>query len=116
MTYSDRAPWMSDDQWRCAQLIAEVFGGFHHLPEFKSCADGVRVKPYANDLGTWDFDHLTRLVILAHVRCIRVAVLASGMKLEVRAYARDPNGTTSFKRHPNLHEAIARYAPEEAKP
>ncbi len=114
--YSDRADWMTDDQWRCAQLIAQVFGGFHHLPAFKPNGDGVRVKPHAYDLATYDYSHLTHLVILAHVRCIRVSITSSGMKLEVHAFARDPNATEMMKRHANLREAIARFAPEEAQP
>lgn len=114
--YTDRQTWMSDDQWRCAHLIAEVFGGFHHLPEFKPNGAGVQVRPYSYDLATFDFGHLTHLVILAHVRCIRVSVTSSGMKLAVHAFARDPNATASMSRHPTLSESIARYAPQEAKP
>lgn len=109
--YTARRPWMTDDQWRCAQLIAVVFGGFHHLPEFKECADGVRVLLDKRELATWDQDHLTALVFRAHVACIRISVGVAGMKLEVRGYARDPKATSIMRRHPSLLEAISRYEP-----
>lgn len=114
--YSDRAEWMTDDQWRCAELIAEVFGGFHHLNAFKDCANGVRVILHQNDLSTWDWSHLTHLVVLAHLRSIRVSIGTAGMRLEVRAHPRDPAATSMMLRHPGLREAIARFAPEEATP
>lgn len=116
MTYSDRQPWMTDDQWRCAQLIASVFGGFHHMREFKACANGVRVLLHQRDLATWDLDNLTALVFAAHAQCIRISVGVAGMRLEVRGYARDPAGKEIMHRHPTIREAIARYAPEEARP
>jgi hypothetical protein len=107
--WSDRRPWMTDDQWRCAQLIAGVFGGFHHLPEFKECGNGVRVLLHNRELATWDYDHLTALVFLAHTNCIRISVCTAGMKLEVRGYARDPSAKGIAHRHPSLLEAITRY-------
>lgn len=116
MTYSDRQPWMTDDQWRCAQLIADVFGGFHHMKDFKACANGVRVMLHECTLSTWDGDHLTALVFRAHAECIRVSVGVVGMRLEVRAHPRDPAGKGIMHRHPTIREAIARYAHEEAKP
>lgn len=116
MTYSDRQPWMTDDQWRCAQLIASVFGGFHHMREFKACANGVRVLLHQSNLSTWDADHLTALVFAAHAQCVRVSVCVAGMRLELMAHPRDPSGKGIMHRHPTLREAIARHAPEEARP
>jgi len=114
--YTDRREWMTDDQWRCAQLIAQVFGGFHHLPEFKKYGEGVKVIPHQHDLATYDYSHLTHLVILAHARCIRVSVASAGMRLALFAFARDPNAKDMMRRHATLSEAIAKFAPDEAKP
>lgn len=113
---TDRQTWMTDDQWRCAGMIASVFGGFHHMRPFKACANGVRVLLYQTDLSTWDHDHLTALVFAAHAQCIRVSVCVAGMRLELRAHPRDPSGKGVMHRHPNLRESIARYAPEEIAP
>lgn len=108
-TFSERREWMSDNQWRAAQLVADVFGGFHHLNEFKPVADGVQVTLHAHDLATFDYDLLTGLVILAHSRCIRVAVVTAGMRLAVRAYVRQRDGAM-HQRHPTMEQAIERWS------
>lgn len=110
MSHSDdpfyRKPWMTDDHWRCACLLSRVFGGFHHMKEVKQRADGVSAIVHQHDLATFDFSHLTALVILAHQRCIRVAICTAGMRLEVRAYPRVRVGTM-YERHPTLEEAVS---------
>ena len=101
-----RESWMSDDQWRAACLVADVFGGFHHLRGVKACGVGVRVAIFQSELSTFDFSHLTALVVLAHDRCVRVSVRCAGMKLEVCAFARQREGRMS-ERHPTLEDGIA---------
>ena len=103
-----RTTWMTEGQWRCACLIADVFGGFHHIGEIKERANGVGSIVHQRDLGTFDFSHLTGLVILAHQRCIRASVCTAGMKLEIRAYPRKPIGSI-YERHPTLEESIEYY-------
>jgi hypothetical protein len=103
-----RKPWMTDDQWNCAQLLSDAFGGFHNMKEMKPCADGVRVILRQRDLGTYDFGQLTHIVVLAHVRCIRVSICLAGMYLEARAYQRKRTGST-WERHPTLPQALEAY-------
>lgn len=108
--YRKTYPWMTDDHWRCACLIAEVFRGFHHLNEFKQRSDGVSVNITQNDLATYDFSELTQLVILAHDRCIRVSIATAGMRLQIRAWPRVRDGNM-FDRHPTMEQAIAKFRP-----
>lgn len=62
----------------------------------------------ARDLATYDGDALTRLVILAHDRCMRVSVEPSGpRRIQIRAWPRDPAGTGRGTRHPTIERAIA---------
>jgi hypothetical protein len=101
-----RQPWMTDDHWRCASLLARVFGGFHHMGDVRQYADGVGCMLHQRDLATFDFNHLTALVVLAHQRCIRVSVCVAGMKLQARAYPRTRTGNMT-QRHPTMEQAIA---------
>ena len=61
-----RKDWMSDDQYECACLFADVVGGFHHIyGKLKAWGEGIQ----SNVLGTWasfDFDQLTRILVLGH--------------------------------------------------
>ena len=101
---------MTDDHWKCACLLADVFSGFHNMREFKQNGPGVHVNlAHQGDLSSWDFNNLTRLVILAHDRCIRVSVLAHGPYLAVRAYPRQGASVDlhMWKRHPTIEEAVA---------
>ncbi|CAB5079702.1 hypothetical protein UFOVP141_22 [uncultured Caudovirales phage] len=103
-----RQEWMTDDQWRAAQLLACVFSGFHNMRPIRECGNGVAVTLYQCDLSTFDFSQLTQIVVLAHQRCIRVSICLYGMHLEARAYARDPNGARFDNRHPSWSELCAR--------
>lgn len=99
-----RKEWMTDDQWKSAQLLSEAFGGFHNMKPFKECGNGVSVILRQRDLSTYDFNHLTSLVIMAHKHCIRVSICLAGMYLEARAYARKPDGKNLYERHPSLEQ------------
>lgn len=58
-------------------------------------------------LATWDFDHLTRLVIGAHDACIRVDIDARARNyLALMMWPRKREGRMS-ERHPTMEQAIA---------
>src|SRR3990172_11953402 len=58
-------------------------------------------------ISTWDFDELTRLVILCHDRCIRceVSAAAPGL-LRIMFHPREGRVGMISKRHPTIEEAI----------
>ena len=114
---SRRQDWMTDDQWECVHMFADVVGGFHHITgSVKPFGCGIKVSAYPTRFATFDFDGLTRLVLLAHDRMIRVAVAPSGpgmIAFEMRKrHKRD--GKIS-ERHPTIEQAIALHRkPKEA--
>ena len=104
-----RKAWMSDGQWLAACLLADVYRGFHHI------RDGRQIKPFgygiemsvSSDLATFDFDLLTRLVVLAHDRCIRLEIGSSGPALvRLMLHARKGREGSMFERHPTMEDAI----------
>ena len=108
----NRHAWMTDDQWECMLLLERFFGGFHHMNVSK-------VKEYGRGIGyghhsshfsaaTYDYDGLTRLVLLAHQRCIRIGFDPSGPgMLKLCLFKRKTNGTSMNERHPSLDDLIA---------
>lgn len=104
-----RKDWMTDDQWECAQMFADVVGGFHHVAgTFKPWGDGIKVSVFSSRWATFDFDGLTRLVVLAHDRMIRVAVVPSGPRMiGFEMWKRHTREGSMFERHPTMEQAIA---------
>jgi len=103
---------MTPDQQYCIDGLAQVFGGHHHLTGVKEFGDGVCISHYG-DLSTYDFNHLTQLVLMAHARFIRVEVMQGGPRsVKIAAWKRQPrqDGDRQHQRHPGIEELI-----EEAK-
>lgn len=97
------------DKEAAIEFFADLYGGEHHIPGYR---DGV--KPFgegwsvnsAGDLSTFDFNTLTRLVLMAHDRCIRASVLPGGPgKIKIAIWQRQRTGSYS-QRHPTLEEAL----------
>jgi hypothetical protein len=104
-----RHEWMSDDQWECVKLHAQIRGGFHHVgAKFKPFGSGVSVKePYGN-YATFDYSDLTRLVVLAHDRMIRVEVRPGGKSaLKFCMWKRHMREGAMHERHPTIEDATA---------
>ena len=103
-----RKNWMTDDQWECAQMFADVVGGFHHISgTIKPHGKGIKVSDRAFGWSTFDFDRLTRLVILAHDRMIRVALAQSGpYRVGFELYKRHTRVGSMSVRHPTLEQAM----------
>lgn len=88
------------------QFFSIFFGGEHHFPsQLKECGHGWRmIAPYY--LSTFDFHNLTKLVLMAHKYCIRVAVDTYGVnKLKIMIWKREREGSLSM-RHPTIEDAI----------
>ena len=108
MTRSEQ--WeMSADQRFCFDLLADCFGGAHHVPHnVRKCGYGIRVSVGSGQLSTFDFDRLTRLVFLAHDRCVRVEITSSGPgRVGIALHRRHTRDGCMGQRHPTLDGAIA---------
>lgn len=116
-----REAWMTDDQWRCCRLLADLVGGFHHvMGTFRECGKGVRITIPAYRLSTFDSNGLTTLVLLAHDRAVRVDISGGvAHRVTLTLHPRSHTETNTYARHPTIEQAIAlhrRYEPAPAVP
>lgn len=90
-------------------FFSDFYGGEHHFP--------AKLKPYGlgwamshfGVLSTFDADDLTRLVLLAHERCIRVQVEQGGPnRLRIAIWKREREGCL-YERHPTIEQALERF-------
>lgn len=106
-----RQPWMNDAQYRAAHMLSEALRGWHRFPYKRLKAAGpagVEIN-LASDFATYDFDMLTRLVYVAHLRAVRVEIsAASPAHIKLRAHARERDGEYMSQRHPTLRSALKR--------
>lgn len=100
-------------------FMGDLFLGRHHIPsEVKPWGTGWQVNSFC-DMSTYDFDRMTRLVFLAHDRCVRAEISWSGpRRIRIIIHKRDPEGTSMTTRHPTIEQALARWRErnEERKP
>lgn len=103
---------MTEDQEFCKQVLAHWADGEHHLPTVHLFGAGICIN-FSNDLATFDFDRLTRLVVTAHRWAVRIEIAPSGPGMvKIIAHRRSPVQTESiYRRHPDL-EALKRVADE----
>lgn len=99
-------PWMSDDQFECYKMLADLFGGDHHIyGPVKSFGEGIEHNTH-QDFSTFDFDYMTSAVVMAHDRMIRFSILPSGPGLiRLVFHKRHSRDGDSYKRHPTIEEA-----------
>lgn len=109
-----------------ADILGELYDGIYHVDGLdKVSFAGTYVEvPIHGSLSSYDWDHLTRLVVLAHDKCVRVAVSAKMLVSDDADYLGDayPSLVLSFSKrermeraaphywssaHPTLEEAIA---------
>ena len=111
-----RKPWMTDDQWACAKMFADVVGGFHHVCSgFKPFGDGITIHHMGGGFATVDFDRLTRLVILAHDQMVRVQLIPSGPgRIGFALWKRHKRDGAMSERCPTMETAISYHRPRPA--
>jgi hypothetical protein len=92
---------------QAVSFFAELFGGEHHIPNgLKPYGSGWKVSCYG-DLSTFDFDRLTRLVFLAHDRCVRAVVEQSGPRMVgIVIWQRAKREGSICERHPTIEQAL----------
>lgn len=92
-------------------FFSEFYGGEHHIPGYKPkrFGPGWCVNHDRGDLATFDFNQLTRLVFMAHDKCIRVGLNAKRNNIiEIAIHKRQREGGMS-ERHPTLEQAIEKF-------
>lgn len=98
-------------------FFAALYRGEHHIPAPGHYgAHGVRLLDgsdayYVNqydELASYDYDMLTRLVLLAHEYAVRVDVDARGRYLRITIHGRLRDGLM-HERHPTIEQAIATF-------
>ena len=92
-------------------FFSEFFRGKHHIPKRRGqknldqWGEGFCVC-VRNSLSTFDFDELTRLVILAHKKLMRAEISpASSKYLRIIVFKRKHEGHF-YERHPNTKDLI----------
>ncbi|WHI52684.1 hypothetical protein P3339_07970 [Microbulbifer sp. MLAF003] len=107
--WRERYSWMSEGQWKCFEMLCDLFGGAHHLSsKVKPHGSGIEINENAfGRFATFDFDHLTRGVVMAHDRAIRFAIEPSGPGLlKLILHFRGCRTGRMYQRHPTMEEAI----------
>jgi|SRR5688572_3797331 len=104
-----RADWMTDDQWQCFLFFADLRGGFHHIgAEPKKCGKGIEINCPYGCWSTWDFNDLTRAVVMSHDRMVRFEILPGGPgRLKFNLHKRHNRSGQMYERLPELEEHIA---------
>ena len=89
------------------EFFSALFFGKHHIPsEVRPYGLGWKVNAHAS-LATYDFDTLTRLVFLAHDRCVRVEIVQGGPgRVGVVIWRRAGRFGDIYSRHPSIEQAL----------
>lgn len=108
---------MSPQCARVAHLLHCLYDGLYHHPVGEHAlakkdwsGDGITLSFGTREqLATYDYDHLTRLVFLAHTMCIRVSLFGSGQVLRAHFTPRHTTEGSIFERHPTIDGARAHF-------
>lgn len=107
--YSDH-PWMNDDQKECFELLCDIHGGGNHVfgKIYPMQSHGIYINSTCSHyMSTFDFDNLTRAVVLAHDRMIRFQIEPSGPNMLKLCFSkRKSREGRMHERHPTIESAI----------
>lgn len=106
---------LTDDQKLCVFVMAVLQGGEHHCHNLKAHGTGMECVHYG-DASTWDFDLLTRMVLLSHGWGVRLSLTGTSKARELKLIAHrrvlsakdDSEPLSMSVRHPSLQELLAR--------
>jgi hypothetical protein len=99
-------------------FFADFYRGKHHIPGsgLHEWGWGWYVNHYGC-LATYDFSELTRLVFMAHDRCVRVEVGAVNMQyIRIAIHPRLRNTGATMTQHPTLADALASWRERNHEP
>lgn len=98
-----------------ADLLGDLYLGIYHIPErtLEKVNWGnnqyISIVVRDDDFSTYDFDRLTRLVVLCHDRCLRCEIHGRGFNyLELMFHRRKRDGKELWERHPTIEDAVER--------
>lgn len=97
-----------------ADLLDDLYAGIYHINRTSlgkvdwANEHHIRVVVGLHDMNSYDSNHLTRLVFLAHDFALRVELDAAGFGyLGLFFTQRSHTGKSFFDRHPTLEQAVA---------
>lgn len=103
-------PWANDAQVECLVMHNDLMKGFHHSRGImRPCGkNGIEINEHwAHYFSTFDYDYLTKAVILAHDRMIRFEISPSGPgMLKFHYHKRYVREGRMDERHPTIETAI----------
>lgn len=96
------------------EFFSWFYGGEHHFPskikQFGS--SGWVITHDRGDIATYDYNGLTRLVLMAHEKCYRVSIMPWNFKsMKICIWKRRRDGDFS-RRHPDIDKAIESFKKE----
>jgi len=98
------------------EFFSILFHGEHHIPsDVKPFGHGWKIS--AHSMATYDFDELTRLVFLAHDRCVRVEIVPSGPgRIGIAIWKRHGRNGDMYSRHPTIKCALVNWRMKHPEP
>lgn len=110
---SYRQEWMTDDQWLLSLFVCRLFRGFHHAPEIKQSNCGNRnisINTRTSYFANYDYDYLTKMVIMAHNWGVRVAISGSAPGMfKITLWKRHVREGDICDRMPTIDQMIEMY-------
>ena len=118
-------PWLAMSEEEAVAFFAELYGGADNIPGVdyeKRGPHNVKMLEHGHGcylhvygpMTTYSPNDLTRLVVLAHARCVRVAIMNFGrfsqMTIKVTKCQR-----SGAMRHPTLRDALVHLGIEETE-
>lgn len=89
------------------RVLAVAYSGLHNVPGKIKHDDLLIEVCVPAQLSTFDFDTLTRLVVLSHDQCVRLSVTNGGpRKVKLMFHDRIAREGQMHERHPTIEEAI----------
>jgi hypothetical protein len=90
-----------------------VLCGLFHSTSVKIADDATATATTYDDATTFDSDLATRVVLAAHMFCVRMEIGNGGpRRMKISAWKRDPYSDRMYMRHPDLAELIERATKE----
>ena len=110
---SYRENWMTDDQWFLSLFLCRLFQGFHHCPDIKQSNCGSRniiVNTRTHYFANYDYDYLTKMVIMAHNWGVRCSISGSGPGMfKIGLWKRSSRDGDVCDRMPTIEDMIDKY-------